>query len=273
MGYLARTGDLSDGEPAPRRRVRLGDGLVRRREVLRSSGCSRSRAADIAARVARVPAARRVRGGAARVSDERPLDYAAAGVDIDARRRREAAHRARSSSRRSPRARAARSAASAACSACRRRAQRPVLVVERRRRRHEDQGRDRGGPARHGRPRPREPLRQRHPRAGRACRCSSSTTSRSARSSRRWSRRSSRASPRAAARTAARWSAARRPRCRASTRRRITTSRASSSAAWRRTRILGAERVRGRRRAHRAREQRAAHQRLLARAADRRRAA
>ena len=43
----------------------------------------------------------------------------------------------------------------------------PVLVVERRRRRHEAQGRDRRRPPRHGRPRSREPLRERHPRAGR----------------------------------------------------------------------------------------------------------
>ncbi len=77
--------------------------------------------------------------------------------------------------------------------------------LERRRRRHQGQGRDRDRAARHGRRRPRQPLRQRHPRAGRRaallprllrdrprCRPSSSPSDRR------------RASPRPAARTAAR---------------------------------------------------------------------
>ena len=56
MGYLARTGDLERGQPAARCGVRLGDGIVRRREVLdraadgdRRRTTSRARATSSAA--------------------------------------------------------------------------------------------------------------------------------------------------------------------------------------------------------------------------------
>ena len=66
-----------------------------------------------------------------------------------------------------------------------------------------------GRPPRHDRHRLRRDVGRRHRRAGRASRCSSSTTSRSASSFPRRSTSSSRASPRAAARRGARCSAAR----------------------------------------------------------------
>ena len=169
------------------------------------------------------------------MSDERPLDYAAPGVDIDAVGRGRSAASARVVE--STFTAGARGAFGGFGGMFRIPADVPApgARLERRRRRHEAHGRHRGEPARHRRPRSREPLRR-------------TTSSCRARvplffldyvafggSSPRSSKRSWRASPRAAARTAARSSAARRRRCRASTRRPTTISPASSSAAWKRT--------------------------------------
>ena len=116
--------------------------------------------------------------------------------------------------------------------------------LERRRRRHQDQGRDRGRPPRHRGARPREPLRERHPRAGRGAavlprlrrvRRARAGDGRGGRRGRR------RGVPRERLRAA--W-AARRPRCPGCTRRRTTTWRASSSATWRRIACSAPARVR-----------------------------
>ena len=76
--------------------------------------------------------------------------------------------------------------------------------LERRRRRHEAEGGVHDRPPRHGRRRSRQPLRQRHPRAGRASRCSFSTISRRGGCRRTSPSRSSPAWRGRAARTAAR---------------------------------------------------------------------
>ena len=73
-----------------------------------------------------------------------------------------------------------------------RRLRRSHARVERRRRRHQAEGRVPDRHARHHRCRPRQPLRERHPRAGRACRSFSSTTSRPAGCRPTWPSRSSR---------------------------------------------------------------------------------
>ena len=108
----------------------------------------------------------------------------------------------------------------------------PGARVERGRRRHEAQGRLHDRPARHHRRGSREPLRQRHPRAGRDApvlsrlpgdRRLSPDVAEQIVTGRR---------PRRAARTAARCSAARPPRCPASTPTANTTSPGSSSAPW-----------------------------------------
>ena len=132
------------GEPAPRRGVRLGHGLVRGREVL-----GRPPARDHAA--TRSTRACASSAGSSRSSSETARERRGSGARLSRRRRRHRRGRRRrstasrrSSSRRSPQARAASSAASAACSACRPTCARRVLVVERRRRGHQAQGRDRG---------------------------------------------------------------------------------------------------------------------------------
>ena len=116
---------------------------------------------------------------------------------------------------------------------------------------------------------PREPLRQRHPRAGRAPLffLDYLATGRLAPDGRRADRR--RAWRARAARTAARCSAARPRRCPASTPTASTTSPASSSARRRATDASTGRTLVAGRRPHRHPLDRAPHQRLLARAAHR----
>ena len=145
----------------------------------------------------------------------------------------------------------------------------PGARVERRRRRHQAQGGVHDGPARHRGRRPREPLRERHPRPGRASRCSSSTTSRRDGCRPRSPSRSSPASRADAARTGARCSAERPPRCPVSTPTASTTSRASSSAWSIERSVIDGRSICAGRCPDRPAVRRPAHQRLLARAADR----
>ena len=213
------------------------------------SGCSRSRRPTSRARVAASSSGSSRSRRSVRMSDERPLDYASAGVDIDAAdaakqriraRGRVDVHRGRARRVRRVRRHVPRA----------RRVPASGARLQRRRRRHQDQA-SRSRPA------------ATTPSATTSSTTASTTSScrvrvplffldyvavRAARA-RRSSRRSSRASPRAAARTGARSSAARRRRCRASTRRRTTTSRASSSVCVEEDAILGADRVREGRRA------------------------
>ena len=80
MGYLARSGRPLRGEPPPRRDLRIGDGLVRRREIL-----DRAPARDHARRH-RASRRRfhRLTSFEQDVGVSEPLDYRTAGVDIDA---------------------------------------------------------------------------------------------------------------------------------------------------------------------------------------------
>ena len=122
------------------------------------------------------------------------MDYRQSGVDIDAGnetvRRIKSLARAHVHARRAVRNRLVRRPVPARSATLSRAGAR----VERRRRRHEAEGRVHDRPARHGRRRSRQPLRQRHPGAGRASRCSFSTTSRPAACRPTWPSRSSRAS-------------------------------------------------------------------------------
>ena len=206
MGYLARTGRPERRQPAPRRRVRLGHGLVRGRAVLRSQRLLEITPADIASRVARFRrlvafeeeltgmsdeqrrstiASRRRRHRARRTTRKERI---AAARRVDAHRGR--ARRVRRLRRHVPHARRP---TRARCSSSSADGVGTKIKVAIEAGRHDTVGHDLVNHC-----------VERHPRAGRACRCSSSTTSRSASSSRRSSRRSSRASLRAAARTAAR---------------------------------------------------------------------
>ena len=175
-----------------------------------------------------------------------PGAYAAAGVDIDAQEKGSA------------RGQEARPVDLHAGRAVRHRlVRRPVPPRSRRprgagaggvgrRRRHQAQGGAGWRATTDRRPRPRQPLRQRHPGAGRAAALLPRLHRRRASSSREMVAASSRAWPTAAARTAARCSAARPPRCRASTSPATSTSSASSSASSTRERVIDGTRDRGR---------------------------
>ena len=118
--------------------------------------------------------------------------------------------------------------------------------------------------SRHGRRRPRQPLRQRHPRAGRRAAVLPRLPRHRPAVARRRRAGRRRASRAAAARTAARCSAARPRRCRASTPTASTTSPASSSASSSAPRLIDGTTHRAGRRADRPAVVRPAHQRLLA---------
>ena len=233
------TGDLSDANLRRAVVVRIGHGLVRRGEVLRCSACWRSRAPTSHARVRGVPAARGVRGGARAVSGERtsgrwttPSRASTSSASDDVKQ----PHSRASWSPPSRRARAARSAASAACSACPPRPSAPVLVssadgvgtkikVAIEADRHDTVGHDLVNHC-----------DERHPRAGR--RAAVLPRLRRVRQARAGGGRGGGDGHRSRlpGERLLRWSAARPPRCRASTRRPITISPGSSSGAWRRTR-------------------------------------
>ena len=128
MGYLARTGDLGDANM--RRAVVYGSamGSFAVEKFSDRSGCSRSagRTSPRASPSSGDSSRSRRRSWRERCSDA--LDYASVGRRHRRRGRRQAPHQAPSSSRRSPRAHAARSADSAECSAFPPTSQRRVLV-------------------------------------------------------------------------------------------------------------------------------------------------
>ncbi len=116
------------------------------------------------------------------------------------------------------------------------RVQRPGAREQRGRRGDETHRSENGGPLRHGGAGSREPLRQRHPRPGRAAALLSRLHRERIARSRQSSRRSWRGYRSRAASTVARSSAARRPRCPISTRVRTSISPGASSASSRGTR-------------------------------------
>ena len=163
MGYLARTGDIVRGESSPSRDSRfccMGSFAVEQFSV---DAAPRDYAAGHRAPRGGFLPTHQLRAGH-RVSN--PLDYRTAGVDIDvadaAKAADQGARALDDDRRRSRGVRRLRRHVSRAD-----RCAEAGARVERRRRRNEGEGRDRGRASRHGGPRPREPLRERHSRARR----------------------------------------------------------------------------------------------------------